>query len=70
MPSTAIQSFHFQPATRQLSVTFVTGREYVYEDVPPGIYKAFRAAGTRGRFFNAQIRDRYDFREITALRAS
>jgi hypothetical protein len=70
MPSTAIQSLHYQAPSRQLFVTFVTGREYVYDDVPPGIYEAFRAAGSRGRFFNAHIRDHYDFREITSLKAS
>ena len=70
MPSTAIQAFHYQASARQLFVTFVTGREYVYENVPRGIYEGFRAAGSHGRFFNAHIRDHYDFREITSRRAS
>lgn len=46
-------------------VTFVTGRQYVYFEVPPDVHDAFMAAGSRGRFFNMEIRDRYDFREIT-----
>lgn len=65
MPSTVIRGFSYDEATRRLFVTFVTGREYVYFAVPPDVHRAFRAAGSRGRFFNAEIRDHYDFREIT-----
>jgi hypothetical protein len=64
MPSTAIKFFRYRPATRQLFVTFITSREYVYEDVPPDVHDAFRASGSKGRFFNSEIRDHYAFREI------
>jgi lysyl-tRNA synthetase class 2 len=66
MPSTAIKFFRYRPATRQLLVTFITGREYVYDNVPPDVHDAFRATGSKGRFFNLEIRDRYNFREITS----
>ena len=65
MPSTVIRDFSYNVATRQLVVTFVTGRIYAYANVPPDVHNAFRASGSKGRFFNQEIRDRYDCREIT-----
>ena len=64
MPSTVIRDFSYNVATRQLVVTFVTGRIYAYADVPPVVHNAFRASGSKGRFFNQEIRDHYDCREI------
>jgi hypothetical protein len=65
MPSTVIRDFSYNVATRQLVVTFVTGRVYAYAEVPPDVHNAFRASGSKGRFFNLEIRDNYDCREIT-----
>jgi hypothetical protein len=65
MPSTVIRDFSYNAATRQLVVTFVTGRVYAYAEVPPDVHNAFRASGSKGRFFNQEIRDHYDCREIT-----
>lgn len=66
MPSSVIRNFSYNVATRQLVVTFVTGRVYAYAEVPPDVHNAFRASGSKGRFFNLEIRDHYDCREITA----
>jgi hypothetical protein len=49
-------------------VTFVTGRRYVYDDVPSEVFDAFKTAPSRGAFFNHEIRDRYAFREVTGGR--
>jgi hypothetical protein len=65
MPSTAIRYFRYDPAKRELDVTFVTRRRYIYEGVPPEVFDAFKAAFSKGTFFNREIRDRYAFREIT-----
>jgi len=65
MPSTVIRSFSYQPERRELEVTFVTGRIYLYREVPPEEADAFRAAFSKGRYFNFYIRDRYDYRELT-----
>ena len=64
MPSAVIRDFSYNVATRQLTVTFVTGRVYAYAAVPPEVHNAFRASGSKGRFFNQEIRDNYDCREI------
>ena len=67
MPSTAISAIDYEAAHARLTVTFTTGRVYQYFMVPEEIAAAFKAATSKGRFFNAQIRDRYTCREITPV---
>lgn len=64
MPSTAISDFRYLAERRELLVTFITGRRYIYADVPEEVYRRFRAARSKGGFFNRQIRDAYAYREI------
>ncbi len=63
MPSTAIRYFNYDSAARELHVTFTSGRRYVYAQVSPDVVTAFGRAPSRGAFFNAHIRDHYDYRE-------
>ena len=69
MPSTVIRHFEHDPATRQLTFTFTTGRVYVYDNVPDEVAAALRTAGSKGRFFNSQIRDVYRYRELPSRAA-
>jgi hypothetical protein len=69
MPSTAIRNLFYVPAKRELWVTFVSGRRYVYADVPGDVFDAFKTASSRGAFFNHESRDRYAFREVTRGRS-
>jgi len=48
-------------------VLFVTGRRYVYADVPQDEAQRFCEAFSKGRHFNAHIRDRYECRELGAV---
>jgi hypothetical protein len=64
MPSTVIRRFHYRPEERELDVLFTTGRRYVYYNVPPEEADAFRAAFSKGKYFNTRIRDGYEFREV------
>lgn len=59
MPSSVIRAFDYRPAARELEILFTTGRRYVYRDVPPAVVSALATARSRGRYFNARIRDRY-----------
>jgi hypothetical protein len=59
MPSSVIRRFAYEPATRGLAVEFVSGRRYLYREVPEEVAERFRGAFSKGRFFNARIRDRY-----------
>lgn len=67
MPSSVIAKFDYDEAHARLTVTFVTGRIYEYFAVPAAVAADFRAAGSKGAFFNTQIRDRYPFREIKPI---
>ena len=66
MPSTIIRAFDYRPEARELEVLFTTGRRYVYSGVPEREAAALRAAFSKGRYFNARIRDRYACREVSA----
>jgi hypothetical protein len=66
MPSTAIRAFDYRPERHELKVTFITGRRYLYARVPEEVARRFRSATSKGRFFNANIRDRYPYRELPA----
>ncbi|UWU90351.1 KTSC domain-containing protein [Bradyrhizobium sp. CB1015] len=65
MPASVIRFFRYAPEKRELKVTFVSGRLYVYEDVPPEVAAAFEDARAKGTFFNREIRDRYVYRDAT-----
>jgi hypothetical protein len=64
MPSTVIRRFEYQAQRHTLDVEFVSGRRYRYADVPPQVAQAFREAFSKGRFFNARIRDAYPCEEL------
>ena len=59
--SPPITAIDYDPATRQLRVTFPGGNTYRYYDVPRGVYETFLHAESKGLYFNGYIRDRYDF---------
>jgi hypothetical protein len=65
MPSTAISRIAYEAETQTLNVWFrESGELYRYYEVPPRIFEAFRKAGSKGRFFNLHIKDRYCFQRM------
>ena len=64
MPSSVIQSFVYDPVSAALDVTFVSGRRYRYFRVPASAAQGLADAVSKGRYFNARIRDRYVFEEL------
>jgi hypothetical protein len=67
VPSTAIKQIAYLPDARELDVTFVgSNRTYTYFGVEPEVHEDFVHAMSKGQFFNARIRDRYEFRLKTA----
>ena len=66
MPSSVIRRFDYLPERRELVVEFVTGRRYIYSDVPEREAEALRGAFAKGVHFNRRIRGRYAAREIDA----
>jgi lysyl-tRNA synthetase class 2 len=65
MPSSVIREHYYDRQVRRLEITFVSGKVYVYEEVPLAIYLAFTAAFSKGTFFNKFIKDHYRYNEIT-----
>ena len=64
MPSTVIRRFEYRPDRRELEILFTTGRRYLYSQVPETAVEQFRAAFSKGQFFNRHIRDHYPCLEI------
>jgi hypothetical protein len=60
--SSAIADIRYEPAASALYVTFMDGDRYRYAGVPIAVYRAFIDAESKGRFFAAEIRDRYLYR--------
>ncbi|WP_367158043.1 KTSC domain-containing protein [Mesorhizobium sp.] len=56
------RTFTCDPSRRVLSAWFPSGDHYDYEDVEPEIYMAFKAALSKGQFFNEFVRDRFRYR--------
>jgi hypothetical protein len=64
MPSTVIRRFVYDADREELWIEFVTGRRYVYEEVPESVATALRSAFAKGVYFNSRIRDRFRCREV------
>ena len=59
--SSAIRAVFYDRRRRRLRVLFLSGQRYAYEDVPGEVHHAFVVAESKGRFFQAEIRDRYAY---------
>jgi hypothetical protein len=70
MPSHVIRRFMYVSDTRELTVEFVSGRRYVYSQVPADDVAAFGSAFAKGSHFNRHIRDRFPCRELAPAEES
>lgn len=57
--SSVISAVTYHAEERLLDVEFRSGAAYRYLAVPPAIHKALMHASSKGRYFNAEIRERY-----------
>jgi KTSC domain-containing protein len=64
VPSTVIRRYAYDHSTGQLWVEFVSGRRYVYSDVPREVAETLGSAFAKGVYFNSRIRDHYPCREV------
>ena len=59
--SAAIRKLHYKPDLEELSIWFGPDfRRYKYYGVPEHMFEALRDADSRGRFFNAFIKGRFE----------
>lgn len=64
--STAIQAIDYDEDRAKLMVRFASGESYVYVGVPGEVHRSFLDADSKGRFFQAEIRDQYPFNKVDA----
>jgi hypothetical protein len=68
MASSVIRGAWYLPDRQELDLLFVSGRRYVYSQVPLAIAHAFAEAQSKGRFYNREIRNRFACREVPRRR--
>ena len=57
--SSNISSVGYDANSSTLEIEFHSGGVYQYEGVPQSEYDVFIAADSKGKYFNANIKDRY-----------
>jgi hypothetical protein len=62
--SSAIHNAVYQHVTNELSITFKSGLTYEYYNVPSHIFERLRTSRSKGKFINAHVLRRYNFKKI------
>ena len=57
--SSQVDSFRYDPAAKVLSVTFKSGGEYHYSDVPQGVVDGFKKAESAGKYPASSIKGKF-----------
>jgi len=63
--SSSIATLGYEATTSVLEVVFHGGRVYRYRDVPEGEFERFLAAPSKGRYYNANIRNQYAYEQVS-----
>lgn len=61
--STNLKSAKYNTETKLLEMTFQNGSVYEYDNVPWAQFTKFRMAESQGKFFNANISRKYEYRK-------
>lgn len=62
--STAVQEIDYDAERAKLMVRLSSGERYVYVGVPGEVHRSFCESDSKGRFFQAEIRDRYPYNKL------
>jgi hypothetical protein len=62
--SSTITSVKYDDDARELDITFTSGKKYRYFNVPLEVYAEFLDAGSKGKFFNDNIKGVFTFAEV------
>jgi len=62
--SAAIQTVDYDADHEKLFVRFTSGERYLYVGVPGEVCRSFLDADSKGRFFQAEIRDQYPYNRL------
>lgn len=63
--SSAIDRVGYDEEDSSLEIEFQHGGVYEYFDVPEEVYRELLTAGSRGRYFQNEIRGAYDYRRLS-----
>lgn len=64
--SQVISDIAYDAERAKLFVQFTDGDRYVYVGVPGEVHRSFVHAESKGRFFQAEIRDQYPYNKLDA----
>lgn len=64
MPSSVISHFSYDQDAAALYITFVSGIRYKYRNVPQEVYHMLKAAGSKGRYFNHYIKNKFRYSKL------
>ncbi|MEF2495020.1 KTSC domain-containing protein [Vibrio mimicus] len=62
--SSAINGIGYSKISEILDIEFSDNTVYRYEGVPEGVWESFKAASSKGRYFNMSIKDKYSFTQL------
>jgi len=64
MDSSVIAAVRYDPRTERLDIRFTSGLVYRYFAVPRFVARGLVTAPSAGEYFNAEIRDAYDYERL------
>lgn len=67
--SEAIEKFAYDLGTRRLVIFFKSGGVYEYQEVPRAVFEGFRAAPSKGEFFQSAIRIQFASQRLSPSEA-
>jgi len=59
LDSTTLAAAMYDECRARLQLDFRDGARYAYSGVPPGLFRDLLSAGSKGTFFNRNIRGRF-----------
>lgn len=62
--SSSIAAIGYEATTRTLEIAFTNGHVYQYFGVPTSVHQALMLSESKGKFFNDNIRDAYEFKRV------
>lgn len=62
--SSEIEWIGYEDKRNMLQVEFLSGSIYQYDQVPKPVFESFLSAPSHGRFFENQIKGRYQTRRV------
>jgi hypothetical protein len=66
--SSMMKRVDYDELSKELDITFVSGKTYRYLDVSPEIYCALLDAESKGEFFNENIKSEFVYCEVRSRR--